>query len=342
MQESIKNFEFKAQVDNHDEIRKKLDQLAPKYIGEDRQCDTYIATNDGRLKIRKGPIENTLIFYKRENTKKAKESLIYLEKISADSNIKNLLERSHGILVEVTKKREIYFKNNVKIHIDTVDHLGTFFEVEAIDEKNEFSLQELKEQCDYYKDYFDIHDRQIMSMSYSDMILDSIKKSFYQEASSFLEKAIDKFEQQEISSANSTPDHICYRVKDMKVYLSWKAKLKTWGQLISEELISGREISTFVLDTDFCYGEHRVNVLELPAPKAGKVFEEGFEHAEFVTDTSLEDFIKENQHEFDTSGIDKKHTSEIKLSFGSDFCIKFHEKPLIDMIKEEFLSKIHK
>ena len=58
----------------------------------------------------------------------------------------------HGIVVD--KKRKIYFIDNVKFHFGKVEGLGTFIEVEAIDNKEEFTIEELKRQCDKYFEFF--------------------------------------------------------------------------------------------------------------------------------------------------------------------------------------------
>ena len=44
-----------------------------------------------------------------------------------------MLIKSIGIKVVVEKTRKIYFVDNVKIHFDEVENLGSFVEVEAID-----------------------------------------------------------------------------------------------------------------------------------------------------------------------------------------------------------------
>lgn len=64
--------------------------------------------------------------------------------------LKYILSRQLGVKIIVDKKRKIYFIDNVKFHFDVVENLGRFMEVEAIDNKNEFSIDELKKQCDKY------------------------------------------------------------------------------------------------------------------------------------------------------------------------------------------------
>ncbi len=58
----------------------------------------------------------------------------------------------------------------MKFHFDIVENLGTFIEVEAIDEKGIFSLQELKSQSDFYLQFFEFLPDQLIDKSYSDLL----------------------------------------------------------------------------------------------------------------------------------------------------------------------------
>lgn len=166
------NFEFKARTNNLEALEKKLLELNPIYIGQDKQTDTYFNVAKGRLKLREGNIENTLIYYERQNVAGAKQSDILLYKYQPDTSLKDILIKVHGIKVVVKKNRKIYFKENVKFHFDTIDELGTFVEVEAIDSNGNIGIEKLKEQCKKYADLFEIKSQDYVSLSYSDLILD--------------------------------------------------------------------------------------------------------------------------------------------------------------------------
>jgi adenylate cyclase class IV len=56
------NFEFKAKHRNIKEAEERLLEQQPLFIGEDRQVDTYFNVANGRLKLREGTIEQSLIF----------------------------------------------------------------------------------------------------------------------------------------------------------------------------------------------------------------------------------------------------------------------------------------
>ncbi len=73
----------------------------------------------------------------------------------------------------VEKKREIYFIDNVKFHIDEVKGLGTFIEIEAIDKEGNIGRDKLLTQCKEYVGLFGIEDKDLVSFSYSDLLLGS-------------------------------------------------------------------------------------------------------------------------------------------------------------------------
>ena len=173
---AILNFEFKARTNDLKNLEDKLLALNPRFIGEDNQADTYFNVTKGRLKLREGNIENSLIFYERQNTAGAKQSNVLLYQYMPEKALKDILIKLHGIKAIVEKKRRIYFIDNVKFHFDTVTQLGTFIEVEATDNSNRIGIEKLKEQCDMYAKLFNIQPNDYISSSYSDMILEVGKK----------------------------------------------------------------------------------------------------------------------------------------------------------------------
>ena len=173
----ILNVEIKAKSDNQTQIREILKSKKAEYIGTDYQIDTYFNIDNGRMKLREGNIENNLIHYKRENKKGPKQSKIILYKSEPDSSLKRLLTEAIGILTIIEKKREIYFIDNVKFHVDTVKELGTFIEIEAIDKNGELEKEKLLEQCEFYLNLFNISKNDLVSVSYSDLILKKQSKN---------------------------------------------------------------------------------------------------------------------------------------------------------------------
>jgi predicted adenylyl cyclase CyaB len=172
----LHNFEFKVRVSNLSGIESKILELNPVFKGEDNQVDTYFNVQKGRLKLREGKIENALIYYERPDTAGVKQASIILYRHKPEKSLKDILSKVNGVKVVVEKTRRIYFIENVKFHFDTISELGTFVEVEAIDETGQTGIDELREQCNFYFKFFGFGKADYINRSYSDMILEKIKE----------------------------------------------------------------------------------------------------------------------------------------------------------------------
>ena len=167
----IVNIEIKAHCSNPSAIEKILRNEKAEFIGTDHQVDTYFNVVKGRLKLREGNIENALIHYHRENISGPKKSDVLLYKTTPNSGLKKLLSESLGIKVVVDKQRKIFFVENIKFHIDIVEGLGSFVEIEAIDETGQGDQVKLFEQCQRYLTKFRIKESELVDVSYSDLLM---------------------------------------------------------------------------------------------------------------------------------------------------------------------------
>ena len=140
-----------------------------EYRGTDRQRDTYFVVPEGRLKLREGNIENALIFYLRDDQHNPKKSRVMLAPVSDIAPLKEILSILFDVLAVVNKEREIYYIGNVKFHLDRIADLGTFVEIEAIDNTDNRSDDELMAQCRRYMEILNIHEVDLLKGSYSDM-----------------------------------------------------------------------------------------------------------------------------------------------------------------------------
>ena len=168
------NIEIKAKCSAPERIRLVLKSKNANFKGTDHQIDTYFKVNSGRLKLREGRIENYLIFYDRVNMPGPKQANVILFKTGPKSELKSILTKALKILVVVDKSREIYFIRNVKFHIDTVKSLGTFIEIEAKG-MGDASRERLMKQCKYYMHAFGIMKKDLVQVSYSDLLLRKTK-----------------------------------------------------------------------------------------------------------------------------------------------------------------------
>ncbi len=165
------NVEIKAKCKNPASIKEILESQQADFKGVDHQIDTYFKVPNGRMKFREGNIENSLIHYDRPNQAGPKKSNYILYHPQADSSLKQLLTQANGVLVVVDKLRSIYFIKNVKFHVDEVENLGSFMEIEAIDSDGSIGEEKLLEQCQFYLNLFGIQEEDLIDHSYSDLLL---------------------------------------------------------------------------------------------------------------------------------------------------------------------------
>jgi predicted adenylyl cyclase CyaB len=112
------------------------------------------------------------VYYEREDQAGPKQSQVSLVSLAPHSDIKEILTKALGVLVVVEKQREIYFIENVKFHIDVVTGLGSFVEIEAIDMDGSYGKEKLLRQCQEFLRLFAITERELVAVSYSDLILE--------------------------------------------------------------------------------------------------------------------------------------------------------------------------
>jgi adenylate cyclase, class 2 len=127
--------ELKARCSDLARVR---DRLRPRatYEATLHQVDTYFSVQRGRLKLREvAGHPATLIYYERSDLAAVKPSRVYLESTEDPSALRGLLGAVLGIRARVTKTREVWRWEGVQVHLDLVEGLGSFVELEeTVDE----------------------------------------------------------------------------------------------------------------------------------------------------------------------------------------------------------------
>lgn len=141
-------------------------------------------------------------------------------------------------------------------------------------------------------------------------------------------------------------DHLCYRVETQKQYETLKSDLLAENELLVESPINGRRIATFRMATPFRFQKREIWLLELPEPKAGSPYPEGWEHVEFVTDRPLEafaewmvDHLGVDAEDIDRSGMSKPLNADLRLRLEGGLSVKFHELALDVVIRIELAER---
>ena len=155
----------------------------------------------------------------------------------------------------------------------------------------------------------------------------------------FVNTLLEDLKNVDIDVSGLEMDHICFRVEHPEQYDALKSILANQSVLLVEHDINGRLIASYRLFEPIIIGAFSIEVFELPAKK-GSPYALGYEHVEFVTDVSLEDFLlKYPNLKWDLSGINKKTNRDIRLRFDSGFSVKFHEQSLEKVIQAELEAK---
>jgi adenylate cyclase class 2 len=166
------NVEFKARTAEPERVLALLEQLGAQEQGLDSQTDVYYRAARGRLKLRRGNIENSLIHYEREDRAGAKRSAVHLAALPDDLDLGHVLDAALERDVVVHKQRHILWLDNVKFHVDDVVGLGTFIEVEAIDQHGTLGAETLHSQCQRYRELLGVEEADLEARSYSDLLRD--------------------------------------------------------------------------------------------------------------------------------------------------------------------------
>jgi homotetrameric cytidine deaminase len=97
------------------------------------QRDTYFAGAHGRLKLREEGGGAYLIAYERPDCVQARTSAYRLADVGDDpAAVREALDAALGTRVVVDKRRHLLLYENVRIHLDEVEGLGSFVELEGV------------------------------------------------------------------------------------------------------------------------------------------------------------------------------------------------------------------
>jgi predicted adenylyl cyclase CyaB len=147
--EMARNIEIKARVANLAALRDRVAALASEGPVEIDQDDTFFNCSAGRLKLRAFCAgRGELIFYRRSDEHGPKESY-YVRTLTAEPDtLRQTLALAYGEAGRVRKRRTLFLVGRTRIHLDDVENLGSFMELEVVlgeDEPAEAGVREAEE-----------------------------------------------------------------------------------------------------------------------------------------------------------------------------------------------------
>jgi predicted adenylyl cyclase CyaB len=127
------NIEVKAYARKFAEIRVRAENLSDTPVEVIPQDDTFFNVQRGRLKLRILSGERgQLIYYTRPDREGPKRSDYHISHTSDPANLKRVLELAYGIRGVIRKTRYLYLVGQTRIHLDDVEGLGQFMELEVV------------------------------------------------------------------------------------------------------------------------------------------------------------------------------------------------------------------
>jgi adenylate cyclase class IV len=128
-----RNVEIKARIDSVEAMLPRARAMAdgPEVLIE--QDDTFFACAHGRLKLRDfGDGSGELIHYERSDAEGPKLSDYVRAPTSDPAALREALTRAHGVIGRVRKTRWLLMAGQTRIHLDRVEGLGDFIELEVV------------------------------------------------------------------------------------------------------------------------------------------------------------------------------------------------------------------
>uniref|UniRef100_A0A914UZK6 CYTH domain-containing protein n=1 Tax=Plectus sambesii TaxID=2011161 RepID=A0A914UZK6_9BILA len=133
-----RNVEIKAKVADAEQLEQLAMALTESYGDIMSQTDTFFIVPHGRLKLRvlgerqEGQQEGQLIFYHRPDVSGPKLSEFQTTFVDDAASLLLTLSLALGVLGVVKKRRKLFMHGQTRIHVDTVEELGSYMELEVM------------------------------------------------------------------------------------------------------------------------------------------------------------------------------------------------------------------
>lgn len=127
------NIEIKARARDFASLRSRAEELADTPVEVITQEDTFFSVPRGRLKLRERQSDPAqLIYYERPNQGGPKRSDYQIFETGDPEGLKLTLSRALGVRGVVRKTRYLYLIGQTRLHLDDVQNLGQFMELEVV------------------------------------------------------------------------------------------------------------------------------------------------------------------------------------------------------------------
>ena len=127
-----RNLEFKVRLSDPKAAMARARVLGADLWGDLRQTDTYFDVRTGRLKLREtAGFQGELISYSRDEEGASRASDYEIARTPDAEALRSVLTSALGVRAVVRKRRTLWTLGTTRIHLDDVEGLGAFLEIEV-------------------------------------------------------------------------------------------------------------------------------------------------------------------------------------------------------------------
>jgi predicted adenylyl cyclase CyaB len=127
-----RNVEIKARLRDLEATRRLVEAIADGPGQPVEQSDTFFRVAGARLKLReRSGADAELIYYRRADAPGPKASEYEIAPVRDAAALRKLLAAALGVIGRVVKRRLVYRVGRTRIHLDEVQDLGSFLELEV-------------------------------------------------------------------------------------------------------------------------------------------------------------------------------------------------------------------
>jgi homotetrameric cytidine deaminase len=271
-----RNVELKARDPHPERSLERARALGAEDRGELRQRDTYFAAARGRLKLREQePGGAELIAYDRADAARARESRYRIAAVADPVAVREALDAALGTVVVVDKRRRLLLWEGVRIHLDRVEGLGDFVELEGVAD----AASDLAHEADLVarlRDELAIADDAIEATGYADLLRGAAPDDGVEEllraADAAMRRAHAPYSGFPVGAALRTPDgaiHAAANVENVAYPQGQCAEASAIGVLVAAGGSAIAEVAVVAERLDICppCGGCRQRLSELAGPE---------------------------------------------------------------------------
>ncbi len=232
-----RNVELKATDPDPERSLRIVLELGADDRGVLVQRDTYFRVPDGRLKLREeSPGGAALIQYAREDRPEARESRYRITPVEDPDTLRRSLDEALGTLVVVDKERRLLLWEGVRIHLDAVQGLGSFLELEGVAPEGS-DLSGEHDRVAQLSEALGLDESRFLADSYSDRVLAAAgSDELIGAARAALERAYAPYSNYRVGVALRAPDgsvHVGANVENAAYPLGNCAEASAIGAMIA-------------------------------------------------------------------------------------------------------------